>query len=218
MITQTNQPSNIQPLTDFEESLLYMSYRYAIGRHTIHSHAHACDILSNWYDRLKLSPNRMLFTSKDMNKSIEDIMRWSYNIYIDNYDYSKNIFPYELYRNVVKREIEKNGEFKQNRYKKIQIYVDYENNFIDYDIIWLNDDEKDNFYFDIFDLEIWNNVAKVLDLSTHHHAKITDDSIVEYVELYNADGTTYKALLPDYISNTYRVKLVTDEIVKEYID
>lgn len=61
-------------LSDYEEDCMWMSYRYCIGRHTIHSHMHATDIWKNC--RGRMSKERELFTAFDINRSIEDSLRW----------------------------------------------------------------------------------------------------------------------------------------------
>ena len=61
-------------LSDYEEDCMWMSYRYCIGRHTIASHMHAQDIWENCKDRM--SKERELFTAYDINRSIEDSLRW----------------------------------------------------------------------------------------------------------------------------------------------
>ena len=66
----------LEPLKDYEEDGIWMSYRYCIGRHTIASHMRAGDILKHYYKRLKLTPERCKFMAKDINKSIEDCLRW----------------------------------------------------------------------------------------------------------------------------------------------
>ena len=62
------------PMTDYEEDCLWMSYRYCIGRHTIASHMHANDIWRNC--RGRMSKERELFTAYDINREIEDCMRF----------------------------------------------------------------------------------------------------------------------------------------------
>lgn len=62
------------PMTDYEEDCLWMSYRYCIGRHTIASHMHANDIWRNC--RGRMSKDRELFTAYDINREIEDCMRF----------------------------------------------------------------------------------------------------------------------------------------------
>ena len=65
--------NNIQ-LTDYEEDCMWMSYRYCIGRHTIASSMHAYDIWKNCKDRM--SKERQLFTAYDINREIENCLRF----------------------------------------------------------------------------------------------------------------------------------------------
>ena len=62
------------PLSDYEEDCMWMSYRYCIGRHTIASHMHANDIWKNCKGRM--SKERELFTAFDINREIEDKLRF----------------------------------------------------------------------------------------------------------------------------------------------
>lgn len=61
-------------MSDYEEDCMWMSYRYCIGRHTIASHGMAGDIAKNCYKRM--SDERSIFTAYDINRSIEDCMRF----------------------------------------------------------------------------------------------------------------------------------------------
>lgn len=66
-------------ITDFngyEEDSMWMSYRYCIGRHTIASHMRARDIAVNCYKRM--SDERSMFTAYDINREIEDKMKFGY--------------------------------------------------------------------------------------------------------------------------------------------
>ena len=62
------------PMTDYEEDCMWMSYRYCIGRHTIASAMHANDIWKNC--RGRMSKERELFTAFDINRSVEDSLRF----------------------------------------------------------------------------------------------------------------------------------------------
>ena len=66
---------NNTKMLDYEEDCMWMSYRYCIGRHTIASHMHANDIWQNCKGRM--SKERQLFTAFDINRSIEDSLRWN---------------------------------------------------------------------------------------------------------------------------------------------
>ena len=63
-------------LSDYDEDCMWMSYRYCVGRHTIASHMHARDIWINCRNRM--SNDRQLFTAYDINKEIENSLRFSY--------------------------------------------------------------------------------------------------------------------------------------------
>lgn len=61
-------------MSDYETDCMWMSYRYCIGRHTIASHGMAGDIAKNCYKRM--TNERSMFTAYDINRSIEDCMRF----------------------------------------------------------------------------------------------------------------------------------------------
>ena len=63
-------------LTDYEMDSMWMSYRYSIGSHTIATHMRAGDIVKNCYGRM--SKDRSVFTAYDMNREIEDKLRYGY--------------------------------------------------------------------------------------------------------------------------------------------
>jgi len=65
---------NNTQLTDYEEDCMWMSYRYCIGRHTIASSMHAYDIWKNCKGRM--SKERQLFTAYDINREIENCLRF----------------------------------------------------------------------------------------------------------------------------------------------
>lgn len=62
------------PLSDYDEDSVWMSYRYCIGRHTIASHMRASDIWKHCKGRM--SKDRELFTAFDINREIEDKLRF----------------------------------------------------------------------------------------------------------------------------------------------
>ena len=61
-------------MSDYETDCMWMSYRYCIGRHTIASHGMAGDIAKNCYKRM--TDEHSTFTAYDINRSIEDCMRF----------------------------------------------------------------------------------------------------------------------------------------------
>lgn len=63
-------------LDEYDMDSMWMSYRYCIGRHTIAAHMRATDIVKHCYGRL--SKERSIFNAFDMNREIEDKLRFGY--------------------------------------------------------------------------------------------------------------------------------------------
>lgn len=63
-------------LSTFEENLVWMSYRYAIGRHTATSVDHAYDLAEYLSD--KLDDNRAKFMADDIRREMSTILKFKY--------------------------------------------------------------------------------------------------------------------------------------------
>ena len=83
--------------TDFEETCMWMSYRYAIGRHTIASVTHANDIAVNMFH--KLSNERKEFTSYDIAREIDARLTLTLHFFIDpsQKQQNTNYWPLEYF-------------------------------------------------------------------------------------------------------------------------
>lgn len=68
------QQGKTEMLSEYEMDSMWMSYRYCIGRHTIASHMRAGDIAKHCYGRM--SHDKSVFTAYDINRSIEDTIRF----------------------------------------------------------------------------------------------------------------------------------------------
>ena len=110
----------ILPISEFEETCMWMSYRYAIGRHTIASTMHANDIATHFFYRL--SNDRKEFTAFDIAREIDNDLRWKYNLYIDYPNENINFRPFETLMEFIKNEkIKDLDEF--NKFKSIRYNV-----------------------------------------------------------------------------------------------
>lgn len=180
----------IKKLSDYEETLIWMSYRYAIGRHTIASNMHAGDIAQNSYERLMLSPARMQFMSKDINQEIASRLSWSnFNFRIDNY-YGENRWGhhpldlfYEFINSLHITDIQELG-----KYKDIHVYIDYMNGDVTYEPR-LKEDNSTSYVscMDYEDLDCWQILSKVFDLKHHKFCRAIyngEESIIEYIDVY----------------------------------
>ena len=65
---------NNSKLSEWDIDSMWMSYRYCIGRHTIASHSRAGDIAKHCYGRM--SKEKSIFNAYDMNRCIEDQIRF----------------------------------------------------------------------------------------------------------------------------------------------
>lgn len=66
--------TSLNDFNGYEEDSMWMSYRYCIGRHTIASYMRAGDIAAHCYGRM--TRERSIFTAYDINREIEDKMRY----------------------------------------------------------------------------------------------------------------------------------------------
>ena len=77
------------PMTDYEVDAMWMSYRYAIGRHTIAACMHAGNMISEIYHRLE--EKRIPFTVYDIRREINQHLEWDFNfgmnLYVRQEDY-----------------------------------------------------------------------------------------------------------------------------------
>lgn len=171
----------------FSEDYLFMSWRYCIGRHTIAAHCHASTIAQDAYGRL--SDSRSQFNSEDINREIYDCLHvkdfidfgWYGNI-------PKTHFrPLDVIYSILDKENIDSVE-KVRKIKSIAIEWNREKNDFDYSIYYFNDNDKNKDYRrsmnDIYDLEVWQQLANLFDLNGHKWCKLIDGNLCEYYECW----------------------------------
>lgn len=214
----------LEPLKDYEEDGIWMSYRYCIGRHTIASHMRAGDILKHYYKRLKLTPERCKFMSKDINKSIEDCLRWGQlNVYM-SYSQYDNINPLDETIKAISDEDGVIDEEKIKHISKINLEV-FDGNVLS----TISNDENKTLYYlinDFTDLIVWSNCAKILDLDSHKVCKVSyqgKDEYIEYVEMTSVDSINdgkYKVIkrkvpVDKYVANSAIYSYINEDYIVE---
>ena len=171
-------------ITEFEETLMWMSYRYAISRKSRASVSLANDIAVNFFKRL---PNeRKEFTAFDIARELSDILRHRFGLWIYNANDNKNFQPVEILIKFLKeyniRNLDELNKFKSISYyckdsyypnEKDKFFVKYIDSYVDayhsspdgseqkeiYDI-------KVNYYpSDIEDLLHWQKLSACFDVS-----------------------------------------------------
>lgn len=179
-------------LTQYEEDCVYMSYRYCIGRHTIASQYHAENIAKNAYGRM--TPERTRFMSEDINNEIYSQLNWGNFINMGWYgDIPKSHFkPLDVLYFILDKEsintIEKIAEIKE-----IRIVWNRDKNDFDYSIYYFHDNDKDKAwgrsFWDITDLEVWQQLANLFDLNSYNLAKVRvgdGEQVTCYYECWHA--------------------------------
>lgn len=71
---------------NYHEQLIWMSYRYCVGRSSISSHSHAGDIAKYSFDYLE--DNSKQFMARDIRSQINDVIKWNNQISIRNNDFN----------------------------------------------------------------------------------------------------------------------------------
>ena len=66
-----------KPLTTFEETLLWSSIRYFVGRGTISAACHPADIITYWYDRIIATKGVAERLSKDIIREYDILKQWN---------------------------------------------------------------------------------------------------------------------------------------------
>lgn len=181
----------IKKLSEYEDTLIWMSYKYAISKHTIDANNHAYEIAKNSYHRLLLTPKRMQFMSKDINMEIQSKIAWfPISFKINNY-YGWNKFgntPLGLVFDFINNENISNIS-QLNLYSNIDIDIDGNGN-----VSYIKSNNNTNLFelnlLDIEDLMNWQILSNIFDLKHHKFCKILDNNeekIVEYVNIYQKE-------------------------------
>lgn len=179
----------ILPISEFEETCMWMSYRYAIGRHTIASTMHANDIANHFFYRL--SNDRKMFTAFDIAREIDDSLRWKFNLFIEYPNINENYCPLEILMEFIKQYgIHNMDEF--NKFKRIdyncstkKFQVEYVPSYIDVYHSSPDGSEQKELYeksksfstMDIEDLMHWQKLAACFDVEHLKVVKTLHDGV-----------------------------------------
>jgi hypothetical protein len=188
-------------LSDYEEDLIWMSYRYCIGRHTIAAHSHAGEIAKHAY--AKLNPVRRNFFAFDIRREIESKLNFGYPAFrMETYLEREGSFEY--------RPLEKFIEFINGKpWEDLKKYstITYTGDG-NYDVA---EAEKLPSYAtefslksDIDDLLVWMNLASLFDDASHHKSKFKNPNTgeIEEIEYFESWRST------DWSKNTWEKILV----------
>lgn len=210
------------PLTEYEDSCMWMSYRYCIGRHTIAAHAHAHDLARNCYKRM--SHDRMKFIAKDIRKEMADSLSWTYNFRIEDYDLAH---MFEIFGKMI-------NDFKIHDNDRLCVFANllknsssvtgsYNDGNIEYEISDKKiEDSHYNGYATLMDYEdllTWQYVANLFDIDSHHIAHTTEGDIeffyVDVIYRTEKSITSVKRMIPvDMYLNGSEYVTLNEEYIK----
>lgn len=180
-----------KPLSDYEYDSLWMSYRYAIGRHTIAAHMHASDIAQYSVDRL--SPDQKKIVARDINDCIYEHIRFSF-FKIDMFN-PETMLPLDIFYEFINEEKIKSYE-ELKKYKSVTAIYNKEENKWTYKRVLYNDDEQTRYIssMDFEDLEIWETLVKLIREDLHKIARMENPDTSEitkevYYDVYNRTST-----------------------------
>ena len=154
------------PLSDYEMDAMWMSYRYAIGRHSIASVMHAGKLVQAVYDRL--AEERKAFCAFDMRREVNMRLEWGYNFGLDFSFPQEEFDPIKALMEFSTRpEVKEVGllKFLQNHWVKVS---KGSNNELAFHIEETKDKHIELYAFELDDLIIWANAANALDKKRHH--------------------------------------------------
>lgn len=218
-----NKEEKIERLSLFEETLMYSSYRYMIGRHTIASNMHAGDLVVNFIPRM--SQEQRGSTARDVNESIRDALRalgWHMS-----YSVQSTVCPMTMFLDYISQE----GLLDKLAYiRSIYVDYDYDTKQLTHDIRCSDEVNKMFLHCDISDLLPWMDFANALNSFTHTTIKVKDPDdpnaetkeikvFPSYVEDWDKQGRTVKKVwknVDKYLSSPQQAFYVNESwIVKD---
>lgn len=161
----------------YYEDLIWMSYRYCIGRKTIAAHSHAGNIAR--YSFNHLSEDRKKFMAHDIRREINDVLHFRDNVSV--LDYRQHL-PEDAFSIIISDTIDRKGEILPEGYD-----FDEYNYKIDNGIINVERNEKvskpysSKLVHEASDLLPWIKLANALDKTCHRKITVSiDNKVIEY--------------------------------------
>lgn len=181
----------------FFEDLIWMSYRYCIGRHTIAAAMHADNIVKVIDE---LSENRKQFMSKDIRREINSKVNWKKNVTIKGYNDLYDAYSLVLEYLMNHADIKDDTEYHW--------YINVDTGSVE---IEKEEKEKDKYYesflHDYHDICPWCKLASYLDKKNYKNITINYNG-----EEQNLICFTYMYAFQDKIEKHY----VTPEEYKSF--
>ena len=209
-------------LSEFEETCLWMSWRYAIGRNSIASVTHAHDIAM--YTFWKQTIERKEFNAFDIAREIESQLNYPFNFHIEHPNVNVNFQPLEKFFEFLKRENIHNlndlNNYKSIKYKDGEFYI-VKHPFVDEYHSNPEGDKQKAYYdnpkprsfstMDIDDLIPWQMLAAAFDVKRLLVAHVEYEGNEEDIVCFKSYEKHYRrTTTKDMQGNDYEINDVDD--------
>ena len=212
-----------KPMSEYEVDAMWMSYRYAIGRHTIAACMHAGNMIKEIYHRLE--EKRIPFTVYDIRREINQHLDWNFNFGLslgvrqEDYDPIKALVEFAKRVDVKKA----GGIFKYLGNNRVEVSVNSNHEYV------YNFSEPirpgELYSHELHDLLVWYNMSCALDKENHKIAvteytgKVEEHEVFEYVKIQHADVeedfTIDYVDINEYLANPFVHKWIAKDYIKE---
>lgn len=176
----------------FFEDLIWMSYRYCIGRKTIAASMHAGNIAKNAYQ--VFSKERQTFMAHDIRREINDCLTWLKNVKVSDY---RNHIPQDALSSIIYRIFEKYGDKPPKWvFTDVKYTVENEQVMIDKSEESIGEYDFMSYYHDLIG---WIKLANLFDEDCYRIVVVKDADGEEI--LYEHKCFPYPYLSKDYNGN-----------------
>ena len=204
---------------DVIQSMVWMSYRYCIGRHSIAANMHAPE-LAQFIDLNPKAARDKQFTAKDIRQSISDVIRWRDDVHVDGFP--ERVDAYSL---ILREIVDKKLDFEHKLYK---YNVDFHTNIVDVEEVQITDETAQRLsYLDsiigqnISDLMPWIKLANWLDpqlMISYHDPELDEDFVKPGFEFFiKWGGQVHRvfATQETYMKNPFVDWYISPEFINE---
>lgn len=207
-------------MSDFKETCIWMSYRYAIGRKTIASVTHASDIAEHidW-----IPEKRRDFTAFDIVREINQHLSWWSNIHVDGFEIQSN--PYNIFDIILNWFLENPVDNPRDYFIEHEWYVNLPLGLVEVEERKELPQKSDYGYFepnvfdDYHDFKDWIRLSKYLKGYTHiatveYEGNTSEIEVIEMFD-YSNYGGEFKLSKIYYKANEFKPWFTNPDYIKK---
>ena len=215
----------LKPMSEYEIDAMWMSYRYAIGRHTIAACMHAYNMIKEIYHRI--DEKRIPFIIYDIRREINQQLDWTFNFGLSLYVQQSDYDPIKALVEFAKQDDIKKagGIFKYLSNNRVEVSVN-SNHEYEYNFSEPIHPGRELYAHELDDLLVWYNMSCALDKENHkiavteYEGKTEEHEVFEYVKIQQyIDAKEDFAIdyvdINEYLKNPFVHKWIAKDYIKE---